>query len=42
MWSVLYFFSFITIISFVMLNLFILILIQYFEEYHLKEDNPLE
>jgi hypothetical protein len=24
-----------------MLNLFILILIQYFEDYHMKEDNPL-
>jgi hypothetical protein len=25
-----------------MLNLFILIIIQYFENYNLKEDNPLE
>jgi hypothetical protein len=25
-----------------MLNLFILIIIQYFEDYHLKEDNPLD
>lgn len=25
-----------------MLNLFILIIIQYFEDYHMKEDNPLQ
>ena len=27
---------------FIMLNLFILIIIQYFEDYHLKEDNPIQ
>ena len=40
--AVYYFLSFVTIQSFIMLNLFILIIIQYFENYNLKEDNPLD
>jgi hypothetical protein len=38
----LFFLTFETICAFVMLNLFILIIIQYFENYNLKEDNPLD
>merc|ERR1711998_136179 len=34
--------SFILICSFIMLNLFILIIIDFFEAYNLKEDNPLD
>lgn len=37
-----YFIFFILVCVFVMLNLFILVLIQYFEDYHMKEDNPLD
>jgi len=40
-WSYLFFITFILITSFIMLNLFILIVLQYFEDYHMKEDNPL-
>ncbi|KAL4480370.1 hypothetical protein ABPG74_020886 [Tetrahymena malaccensis] len=40
--STLFFISFVLICSFIMLNLFILIIIQYFEDYHMKEDNPLQ
>ncbi|EGR32725.1 hypothetical protein IMG5_072530 [Ichthyophthirius multifiliis] len=40
--SKIYFISFILICTFIMLNLFILIIIQYFEDYHMKEDNPLQ
>lgn len=29
-------------VQFIMLNLFILIIIQYFEDYNMKEGNPLE
>ena len=37
----LYFISFYVIISFIMINLFVLILIEQFEEYHLNPNNPL-
>jgi len=40
--ALLYFLSFIMICSFIMLNLFILIIIDFFEAYNLKEDNPLD
>lgn len=35
----LYFISFIVICSFIMLNLFILVIIQQFDQYYLAEDN---
>lgn len=37
-----FFLSFIMIVSNVMLNLFILIIIQQFDKYYLQDDNPLE
>jgi predicted permease len=40
--AIYYFLTFILIQSFIMMNLFILIIIQYFENYNLKEDNPLD
>jgi len=40
--SIAYFLSFIMICSFIMLNLFILIIIEYFENFNLVADNPLE
>ena len=41
-YSIPFFISYILICTFVMLNLFILIVLQNFEEYNLKKNNPLE
>jgi hypothetical protein len=40
--SPMFFISFVMICSFVMLNLFILVIIQQFEEYYLPDDNVLQ
>lgn len=40
--SITYFFTFVMICSWIMLNLFILIIIEYFENFNLKDNNPLE
>lgn len=37
-----FFIIYITATTFVMIQIFILILVQYFEDYNMKEDNPLE
>ena len=40
-WAVLYFISFYILVSFIMINLFILILIEQFDEYYHNPNNPL-
>ena len=41
MLNVLFFIIFILVCQYIMLNLFILILMQSFEQYYINEDNPL-
>lgn len=41
-WSYFYFMSMILVCSYVMLNLFILVILQQFEKYYLQEENMLE
>ena len=41
-WSYLYFITFIVIMQFIMLNMFILIILENFDEYYFKADNPLK
>ena len=41
-YAIIYFLSFFLICSYIMLNLFILIIIQQFEEYHLRDNNPIQ
>ncbi|EGR30825.1 hypothetical protein IMG5_122970 [Ichthyophthirius multifiliis] len=40
--STIYYVTFILMCTFIMLNLFILIIIQYFEDYYMKDGNPLQ
>jgi hypothetical protein len=39
---VLFFFTFVMIVQKIMLNLFILVIIQQFEQYYVSEDNPIQ
>lgn len=41
-WSYLYFITFIIALQFIMLNMFILIILENFDEYYFKPDNPLK
>lgn len=38
----LFFFTFVMIVQKIMLNLFILVIIQQFEQYYVSEDNPIQ
>lgn len=40
--AVFYFFTYILFTTFIMLELFVLIILNDFEEYNLKDDNPIE
>lgn len=41
-WSIPYFFAFVMVVQKIMLNLFILVIIQQFEQYYVSEDNPIQ
>lgn len=40
--SIIYFFTFVTLCSYIMINIFIIIIIQQFEEYQVDENNPIQ
>lgn len=40
--AIIYFFTFVTLCSYIMINIFIIIIIQQFEEYQLEENNPIQ